>query len=90
MPLIIPAGRCNGVNDLSGVPRRTKGELMSHKSEIKKYENVMYLAAVEQTVPWCTLTAEIMRVCRYQHECCGPSVGRYFRMCVSLCVSITL
>lgn len=34
--LIIPVGPCNGVNDLSGVPRWTKGELMSHKSGIKK------------------------------------------------------
>lgn len=88
--LIIPVGPCNGVNDLSGVPRWTKGELMSHKSGIKKYENVMYLAAVEQAVPWCTLTAEIMRACRYYHECCGPSVGRNFHMCFSVCVSITL
>lgn len=63
---------------------------MSQKSGIKKYENVMYSAAVEQAVPWCTFAAEIMRACRYHHECRGPSLGRNYPVCVSVCVSITL
>lgn len=46
----------------------------------------MYLAAVEEAVPWCSLTAKIMRPCRYHYE----SMGNIVRVRVGMCVSMEL
>lgn len=50
----------------------------------------MYLAAVEEAVPWCPLTAKIMRPCRYHYESRRFSKGNIVHVCVGVCVSMKL